>query len=340
MNLKEKFSELLPNRFFLDAEASILRDYLLQQNWMHVEERIRLVEKPGEGNMNLVLRVQTDKRSLILKQARPWVEKYPQFEAPVERIAVEAEFFKIVSKTEILSNYSPQILGFDAENGLLVLEDLGESTDYTFLYQKGAGIDESAVKDLAFYLSQLHAIDAAHFSFSDNMGMRHLNHEHIYNYPYLENNGLDLDTIQEGLQLAALPYQKDAELKNKIKTLGKLYLSKGPCLLHGDFYPGSWLNTNAGLKIIDPEFSFLGPPEFELGVLLAHFLMAEQEELILEAIFAHYQKPPHFDERLLYGFVGTELLRRLIGVAQLPLSLNLEEKKSLMSKAANWIIKV
>ena len=47
------------------------------------------IARAGAGNMNLALRVTTrDGRSLILKQGRPWVEKYAHIPAPFERTIV------------------------------------------------------------------------------------------------------------------------------------------------------------------------------------------------------------------------------------------------------------
>jgi 5-methylthioribose kinase len=37
--------------------------------------------------------------------------------------------------------------------------------------------------------------------------MRKLNYEHIFEYPFREENGFDLDTVQEGLQAVAM-YKK------------------------------------------------------------------------------------------------------------------------------------
>ena len=58
------------------------------------DETIERSERAGDGNMNLVLRVVTNRRSLIVKQSRPWVEKYPQIAAPAERIAAEIRFYQ------------------------------------------------------------------------------------------------------------------------------------------------------------------------------------------------------------------------------------------------------
>ena len=35
--------------------------------------------RAGDGNMNCTVRVTTGTGTLIVKQSRPWVEKYPRF---------------------------------------------------------------------------------------------------------------------------------------------------------------------------------------------------------------------------------------------------------------------
>jgi 5-methylthioribose kinase len=71
--------------------------------------------------------------------------------------------------------------------------------------------------------------------------MRKLNYEHIFEYPFKMENGFDLDGIQLGLQALAIPWLNQ-QLKDKIGCIRTLYLSKGKYLLHGDYYPGSWLD--------------------------------------------------------------------------------------------------
>ncbi len=71
--------------------------------------------------------------------------------------------------------------------------------------------------------------------------------------------------------------------------------------------------------IIDPEFCFLGPPAFDLGVLYAHLHLARQPVEL--AVFDATAK----------AFAGAEIMRRLIGVAQLPLEADLEEKSALLA---------
>ncbi len=337
MDLKQRFQHAYPGAFFMKNEVRAVASYLQGQGWLNQNEELVSLEKPGAGNMNFVLRAITNQRSFILKQARPWVEKFPQIDAPVERVAVEAKFFQSLEKIEAINQFAPSCLGFDAANFILVTEDLGKGADYSFLYQKDNLLTETDIDGLTQYLSALHQV-AIPSDFPSNLAMRKLNHEHIFNFPYLEENGLNLDEVQEGLKAAAIPYKTDAALKAKIKACGAIYLAQGNHLLHGDFYPGSWLKGTDGLKVIDPEFGFVGPAEFDLSILFAHLLMAEQPSEVHKAIYKKYQQPAGFNEALFSQFVGIEILRRLIGIAQLPLSLDLSTKKKLMEQAAQWII--
>ena len=121
MSLKSDFKSQFPDIFFLDGQdLSSLDDYLRSSDRLGPNEHILSVEKPGEGNMNYVLRIKTTESSFIIKQARPWVEKYPQIAAPVERSIVEATFLADTQQQGALSIFSPKLLWSDPENYILV----------------------------------------------------------------------------------------------------------------------------------------------------------------------------------------------------------------------------
>jgi 5-methylthioribose kinase len=48
----------------------------------------------------VTVRIRFDRSSYILKQARPWVVKYPHLPAPVERVPVEAAFYEVAAPAE------------------------------------------------------------------------------------------------------------------------------------------------------------------------------------------------------------------------------------------------
>lgn len=69
------------------ADPDGLAGHRRAQGWLTDDETPVSVQRAGEGNMNLALRVTTDRRTLIVKQGRPWVEKHPDIAAPEDRTA-------------------------------------------------------------------------------------------------------------------------------------------------------------------------------------------------------------------------------------------------------------
>ena len=341
MNEQKAFLSVTGAGYFLqESDPGGIEAYLRQKGWLESGERLRSVEKAGQGNMNRVVRVITDRRSFILKQSRPWVEKFPQIAAPAARILVEARFYELTGRISWLRELMPGLLGKDTGNFLLMLEDLGRGADFTFLYRRASQMPAPLTGKLMLFLSRLHACpfsDDTRESFPGNFAMRRLNHQHLFVFPFAADNGFDLDQVMPGLQAAALPFRRDQALKERLRPLGEPYLGEGPSLLHGDFFPGSWLQAGRDVRIIDPEFCFFGPPEYDLGVMTAHLMMARVPETDVAQARKAYSPLPGFDESLREAFTGMEIMRRLIGLAQLPIDLDLEKRRALLEKARSLI---
>ena len=324
----------------IDIEKKVeLAQYLKAKNWLADDENVVALAKPGEGNMNYTLRVTTNRRTLIVKQARAYVEKYPQIAAPANRAVVEGRFYEKIAESELLKSFMPELYGLDETENVLILEDLGAASDFTFLYQPNQKLSPNDAQTLAGFLADLHATfrrDQPDAAFA-NRQMRALNHEHIFKYPFMEENGFNLDQVTAGLQMVSMGYKIDAQLKATVAELGERYLADGNHLLHGDFYLGSFLKTKQGVKIIDPEFCFYGPAEFDLGVLTAHLMLAKQSEETIKTVYETYGRVEN--PRLVDQFTGVEIMRRLIGLAQLPLSIGLLDKEELLEQAYELIMK-
>ncbi len=321
----------------LTSNTQELQSYLQEQGWLNADEQVESTEVPGEGNMNFTLRVITNHRSFIVKQSRDYVEKYPQVAAPQERALREAEFYGLIAQRPQLAEEMPKLIGVDKANNVLLMEDLGEGSDFTKLYKKGIVIERETLVELVKFAAALHnafPVDAVEKPIS-NKDMRALNHEHMYVYPYMKENGLNLDDVLPGLQEVGLQYKQNEALKAKVTQLGKQYLADGERLLHGDYFPGSWLNTAKGIKVIDPEFCFFGTPAFEIGVCLAHLKMADQPQELIDLALTTYATMAPLNEALCKEFMAGEIIRRILGLAQLPLEIDLEKRKALLEEAKN-----
>jgi 5-methylthioribose kinase len=322
------------------AERQNAANYLRQQQWLNPEEKVTALDIPGRGNMNYVVRVHTGSRSFIVKQSRPYVEKYPQVAAPAERVITESLFYKKILAEKDIADRMPRFIGVDTANNIIAMSDLGNAPDCSYLYAGQQALNNDDMAALTGWLGNLHSRFKKQTPDGElaNTAMRKLNHEHIFIYPFLAENGFDLDTVQPGLQAVAMPYKNNLLLKQKTAALGQLYLQNGHYLLHGDFYPGSWLKAGNHIKIIDPEFCFFGLREFELGTMMAHLHLTGQPETVFESIAKHYPAYNELNSKLLNGFLGTEIMRRLIGLAQLPLACNLNTKAALLNTAFKLVM--
>ena len=308
-----------------------IRQYLFEQDFLADGERIIDTTKAGEGNMNVTVLVTTDRRRFVLKQSRPFVAKFPDIPAPIERIDVEYSYLNATNNEPKLAKVNPAILHYDRERYTLVLEYIEGARDMVFVYEEGAQFSAAGLRKLLSYLSTLHRINVP--DFPANTELLALNHAHIFDLPFRPDNGFPLDDLFPALGGVARPFQRDDALRDKVKVLGERYLRGGRQLVHGDFYPGSFMQRGEEIFVIDGEFAHRGSPEFDLGVLMAHLLLAKAEPERLAQLDTDYNKPPTFDARLTREFCYVEVIRRLIGIAQLPLSLSLPERQSLLEQA-------
>lgn len=317
----------------------IVREALQDLGLWESDETIEAVERAGEGNMNAVLRVVTDRRRVILKQSRPWVEKYPQIAAPVERIFSEIDFYSRVAGNKAVSRSMPRMLASSSELCLLAMEDLGGAADYSDLYSIRRA-DALPLERSLDWLAQLHSIpiEPSQRERIGNRALRELNHAHIFEIPLQEPAAMELDSVCAGLEGLAQGIRDDKAVRDAARELGAIYLGVGERLLHGDFYPGSWLCAAGEFRVIDPEFCFAGPIEFDLGVLAAHRVLIGGGQDSLAAVAEAYRRVGGCSAELdlLAGFAALEIIRRLIGVAQLPLEASLDDRHEMVRIARSW----
>jgi 5-methylthioribose kinase len=296
------------------------------------------VTSAGEGLMNNVLRLTfKDKTSLILKQSPPYCHKFPHIPAPKERTKSEKTYYELVNKNKILSGYSPQVLLYDESKNLMIMSDLGRGNDFEELYRQRQ-LTTKEYHALLHYLQNLHCITPEDKEFT-NSSMKELNDNYIFRLPFnCDQDEVDLDSLTPGLKNYAHKVYRDQRLIQRIHFLGDQYRNQQNSLIHGDYYPRSWISVGDKISVIDPEFSFFGMAEFDLGVFLAHLYMSGDGERCLNEIRNEYKL--QVDENIILAFAGVEILRRLLYVSQLPVKNTLNFKKVLIDKACEFIYRL
>jgi 5-methylthioribose kinase len=306
--------------------------FLAARRWLAPGETVLGCERAGDGNMNLTLRVRTDRRAMIVKQARPWVEKYDHIAAPWERAGSERRFYERVARIPNVAGAMPRLLASDDEARVLLLEDLGPGGDLTGLYA-GQRLAPGEIDGLGRMLRALHDAtvdDPPEPAF--NRAMRELNHAHCFVVPLAPQGGVALDGVEPGLADAAAALAADAAIGALMATMGERYLDVGGPLLHGDWFPGSWLRTARGPCVIDPEFCFRGEREIDVGCAVAHLVLARQPPDDAQRFLSAYGTGA-CDPVVLSRYAAVEIVRRLIGVAQLPLARPPGWRRALLARA-------
>ena len=295
----------------------------------------------GDGNMNFVYRVTVDGRTVIVKRSVPYVAKYPQIPAPVQRIATEIEFYRFVVDDSDLSESMPRLLGSDAEGHTMVLDAVEHGGDWRKLYDpEHSDLVENVFDHAANWLRHLHGIEPPESI--QCAPLRQLNHSHWFGLPLSRPAVIELDAVSPGLDHATDSVRGDGAVRRGLDRIGKRYLDPMSCptrrLLHGDYFPGAWLDIGtAGICVIDPEFAFVGPPEFDLGVLIAHHRFCGGQVANEDRWIQDHASTIRLDPEWVEAVAASEMMRRLLGVAQLPLVADTDRRVLWIEQAAECL---
>jgi 5-methylthioribose kinase len=227
----------------------------------------------------------------------------------------------------------PRLLASDPAGRVLLLEDLEGARDLTGVYG-GGRLELEEVDRLALVLGALHdgtAGDPPMPSF--NQEMRELNHTHCFVVPLDPRTDLPLDRFEPGLAAAAAALAADVQFCEVAARMGERYRSAPGPLVHGDYFPGSWLRTADGIRIIDPEFCFRGEREIDVGCAVAHFALGHQSPETARRFLDAYQASATCDAPSVARYAAMEIVRRLIGVAQLPIAPTRGWRGALLARA-------
>jgi 5-methylthioribose kinase len=282
------------------------------------------VEVAGDGNINWVRRARArDGRSWIIKQARPALERFPQYQASTERIVFEARYFETARAFD-RQNVCPRVIHFDEPERVLVLEDLGDAERLDRALIRGVDAHD-AIAGVAAFLGDVHAATrsadlSARFANDD---MRRLHGDHIFQLPFHANDF----PLPPAIRRRGEEIQKEERLGRVAAAAYDRYLQSQTALVHADVQAGNILLTASGPKLLDAEIAHAGDPAFDVGTLIAHMLLPavaaknlQRTEETLVNLWSAYanahglQNCPPFGEAALYA--GIEMMRRTIGAAR------------------------
>jgi 5-methylthioribose kinase len=306
----------------LRLEEKQLARYLEQLGILPAGEEV-LVEPAGDGNINWVRRVRfgDPPTSVVVKQARPQLERFPEYQAPTERIVFEARYYERARPLEP-SPICPRVIRFDAPERVLILEDLGESERLDAALARGADVTP-ALQALGAFLGAVHEATGSPSLARDfpNDAMRQLHGEHIFALPLRANDF----PLSAALRSRAEVLGRDRELVAIADACHARYLEPRGALVHADVQGSNVLLLPDGPRLIDAEIAHVGDPAFDVGTLLAHVVLAavargraDDARSPAAELWQSYcglrGQPPPLEEAARHA--GLEMLRRTIGAAR------------------------
>jgi 5-methylthioribose kinase len=319
-----------------------LPEYLRRLGFLGPDEHAT-VEPAGDGNINWVRRVRLpDGRSWIVKQARPSLERFPEYAAPTERIVFESRYYERVRPLDD-TGICPEVQYFDEGERVLVLEDLGDAERLDRRLARG-GDASGAAAGLGRFLARVHA-DTRDPALADrfrNDGMCRLHGDHVFRLPF---------------EPGAFPLDRDVAVRARSVQTGEFqalaanayarYLEPRGALVHGDVQAGNVLLPPLGPKLLDAEIAHVGDPAFDLGTLMAHLALpavaAGEPRRSLPAVAAAWSAyrdaaggaGAGFAEAARYA--GLELLRRTLGAARAPAVSACEAALAVVERGERWV---
>lgn len=238
------------------------------------------VAEVGDGNLNLVFIVTGSEGTAVVKQALPYVrlvgESWP---LPRNRVFFETQTLERESFRD--PGRAPVAYHFDADQSLVIMEYLSPHTILRGLLiegQKVEGLAEALgvfCARTAFRGSDL-SMDAAAKKadvalYQGNAALCKITEELVFTAPFYDAK---LNHHTPALDSLVAMLRQDVAMKSEVQSLLMAFTSAAETLCHGDLHTGSVMCSGTDTKVIDPEFGFYGPMGFDLGILIANFLMA------------------------------------------------------------------
>ena len=239
------------------------------------------INEVGDGNLNLVFIVRGPSGGVAVKQALPYVrlvgESWP---LPLSR--AHYEHMALSEQARLTGALVPAIRHYDETMALIVMELLEphiimrRGMIAATVYPKFAADISTFMartlyftSDLALSADRKKAMIAA---FAGNTALCKITEDLIFTDPY-RIAVLNRWTSPQ-LDPYAARWREDGDLKVAVSRLKLKFLSSAEAMLHGDLHTGSVMLTPEDTRVIDPEFAFMGPIGFDVGAVIANFLIS------------------------------------------------------------------
>lgn len=258
------------------------------------------INEIGDGNVNYIYRVTGEGSSVIVKYAHPFIRGSKTRALTTDRLRIEAEALE--KFYQLSGGHTPEIYHFSPHDSLIIMEDLADFTILSQLFLKEEQLKNSTLakniypsfaKELAGFLfntliktsslavdSQERRALAARFT---NPAMCKISERLVFTEPYYNLEGKNRFADENSVFIRSQLYN-NKPLKDRVALLKYHFLTSQEALIHGDLHLGSIFISPNTFKVFDTEFAFYGPISYDLGNLLAGFIMVFVAQSIIKDV--------------------------------------------------------
>ena len=316
------------------------------------------------GNINHVRRVRdaTSIRSIVVKALPEGgrLQRYPEISFPEDRLVYERHYYDAATRAAALepalANWVPGLLHVNRADTVLVLEDLAPAPTLEDKVLAGHRVSSEDLAGLGRVVGLFHR-RAAELDLPDALRENpstFANLPYVLTLPFADPAMLQGMWRQRGDATARIAVQepflaeRGAALLEHAEWMLERFRSDAPVtLVHGDLHATSLFARDDGtFTAIDCELCMWGAAWFDPGTLLAHLVMLSRvvgRSLDCGAFLEAYLEAAAFAERaeLRHGTIelaGFEIIRRIIGAANMHYIEKRNDREDLLALAAGWII--
>ena len=242
------------------------------------------IEEIGDGNLNYVYKIrrtESPDRTVVLKQAVPYLRMAGE-DWPLSRNRMIYEIRALLAYNDLVPENVPTIYHSDEEMSVLVMQTLDNHTVVRYSMIDGV-VFPNIGGDIGIFLAEtlfrtsalgMGSIERRHLmdQFNLNDELCKLTEDFVFTFPYMEHESNYSNPATD--EFARTNLRCDTEYKLNILKFKELFLTKADALLHGDLHTGSLMANSKETYVIDTEFAFFGPFGFDIGKIIANFLLS------------------------------------------------------------------
>ena len=274
---------------YIDLDTNSVKMYLKERGVFFADgarlsaREIGRNEVDGDSYVNHIYRVwDEDGNSVIVKQAKPYLKFFGEgvFPLSADRIGAEADIIKI--RGAIVPRYIPKLIHADRANNLFISEDCGKLGIMRFGLSRGRRYPNFTkmmgefIAKCNFYTSELYLDQGEHKELGRRFTSPEMSRimetvlffrESMFASLAMEEEAPD--PTHAGLSDA---FWERREARAELLKLRDVYMKKHECLVHGDLHTSNTMTDGERMKIIDMEYTHMGPYSSDSGYLLGNLV--------------------------------------------------------------------